>query len=204
MRVFVLTTGRAGSVTFSEACRHASNYSVGHETRIGAIRDRLEYPDNHIEVDNRLAWFLGSLSKRYPDAFYVHLTRGDKDVVRSYSRRHHEPDAGRPSIRTAIATTRRVRRIPTSIVSGFLHGVLFRMEPWTPEDLEEGSALMVHTINDNISEFLRDKPHINVALESATTHFSEFWRRIGASGNLDRALAEFSTRHNESQPSTTS
>ncbi len=45
MNVFVLTTGRSGSLTFAEACRHISNYSSGHETRVGLIgAERLAYP----------------------------------------------------------------------------------------------------------------------------------------------------------------
>ena len=65
MNVFVLTTGRSGSLTFAEACRHITNFSCGHETRVGLIgAERLAYPDQHIEVDNRLAWFTGRLERR--------------------------------------------------------------------------------------------------------------------------------------------
>ena len=59
-RVFVLCTGRCGSTTFARAAAHATNFTAKHESRtykLGA--QRLAYPDNHIEVDNRLAWWRG-------------------------------------------------------------------------------------------------------------------------------------------------
>ena len=73
--VFVLCTGRCGSTTFVQACQHIENYTASHESKISLLGDqRLEYSQNHIEVDNRLSWFLGSLDKKYGDnAFYVHL-----------------------------------------------------------------------------------------------------------------------------------
>ena len=44
--------------------------------------ERLDYPDQHIESDNRLAWYAGRLEKRYgDDAFYVHLKRDRQRVV---------------------------------------------------------------------------------------------------------------------------
>lgn len=66
MRVFVLTTGRSGSMTFHRAATYATNHTVGHETNAGRVGpERFAYPDNHIEADNRLAWFLGELDHRY-------------------------------------------------------------------------------------------------------------------------------------------
>ena len=64
MNVFVLNTGRCGSVTFIEACRHIHHYSAAHESRATYIGEqRLAYAANHIEADNRLCWFLGRLDK---------------------------------------------------------------------------------------------------------------------------------------------
>jgi hypothetical protein len=64
VNVFVLNTGRCGSVTFIEACRHIRNYSAAHESRATLIGEqRLAYAANHIETDNRLCWFLGRLDK---------------------------------------------------------------------------------------------------------------------------------------------
>ena len=37
MNVFVLNTGRCGSTTFIEACRHITNYSAAHESKTGRL-----------------------------------------------------------------------------------------------------------------------------------------------------------------------
>ena len=85
MNVFVLSTGRCGSTTFIKACSHITNYSSAHEslsTRTG--KQRLNYPENHIEADNRLSWLLGRLDNTYgDDAFYVHLNRNIEDTIAS-------------------------------------------------------------------------------------------------------------------------
>ncbi len=88
MNIFVLTTGRTGSKTFARACRHIEGFSVGHESRARiADGSRLTYPDKHIEVDPRLAFFLGDLDRLYPDAHYVHLVRDEEATARSFVRR---------------------------------------------------------------------------------------------------------------------
>ena len=88
--VFVLCTGRCGSVSFAKACGHFSNYTAGHESNRYPGSVRLVYPEAHIEVDNRLAWLLGGLDERYgDDAFYVHLVRNEEQVAASYDRRWH-------------------------------------------------------------------------------------------------------------------
>ncbi|MEA3462113.1 MAG: hypothetical protein U9R49_09555, partial [Bacteroidota bacterium] len=89
MRVFILCTGRSGSLAFSRACKAINNYTSDHEgraRRLGA--DRFAYPDQHIEADSRLVWFLGALDRDFGnDAFYVHLIRDKKKVVASYNRK---------------------------------------------------------------------------------------------------------------------
>ena len=83
MNVFVLCTGRCGSTTFSKAASHMTNITAGHETRCSLIGNlRLAYPPSHIEVDNRLSWFLGRLDCTYgKNACYVHLQRDLLDSV---------------------------------------------------------------------------------------------------------------------------
>ena len=89
MNIFILNTGRCGSSTFIKACKHIKNYSAGHETRLtNTGAERLAYPENHIEADNRLSWFLGRLDKKYGDtAFYVHLRRNSNDTAISFAKR---------------------------------------------------------------------------------------------------------------------
>ncbi|WJI25223.1 hypothetical protein RHP47_05945 [Thermosynechococcus sp. QKsg1] len=50
MNVFVLCTGRCGSVTFAKACTFITNFSSAHESRTFLLGEaRLAYPDRHIE-----------------------------------------------------------------------------------------------------------------------------------------------------------
>ena len=87
MNVFVLCTGRCGSHTFIESCNHISNYTAGHETRSRFLgKERLNFALNHIEADNRLAWFLGRLDTTYREnVFYVHLSRNKNQTIKSFS-----------------------------------------------------------------------------------------------------------------------
>jgi hypothetical protein len=173
MNVFVLTTGRSGSLTFAEACRHITNYSSGHETRVGLIGpDRLAYPDQHIEVDDRLAWLLGRLEDAYGDrAFYVHLVRDAQAAAASRSRRWNKP-----------------------LMRAYRNGILWDVSPALSRmDLAQD---LNHTVNRNIELFLRDKSRtMRIDIESATRTFPELWSRIGAEGDLDSALAELGTYH---------
>src|SRR5262245_39334592 len=90
MNVFILNTGRCGSTTIIKACSYITNYTAAHESRTGLVGpDRLDYPPNHIEADNRLSWFLGRLERTYGnDAFYVHLKRQDAATARSFAQRY--------------------------------------------------------------------------------------------------------------------
>lgn len=174
MRVFVLCTGRSGSTTFARACAHIKNYTSGHETRSAQYRNRIEYPDCHIEVDNRLAWMLGLLDARYgDDALYVHLRRSREAVARSYR--------GRASNARGI-------------VRAFSHGIIQadRCDGYT-----EPVNLMLDTMTANIEAFLKDKTRvINVDIESPHSGFNEMWDRAGAIGDRTAALAEFDQRYN--------
>lgn len=61
MNVFVLNTGRCGSMTFTKACSHIANYTSAHESRCGYLgKSRFDYPENDVEVDNRLSWVAGA------------------------------------------------------------------------------------------------------------------------------------------------
>jgi hypothetical protein len=88
MNVFILNTGRCGSTSIIEACRHITNYSASHESLSGELgAARFAFPDNHIEADNRLSWLLGRLDREYGDrATYSHVYRFSHGIMRAYSR----------------------------------------------------------------------------------------------------------------------
>jgi hypothetical protein len=179
MNVFVLCTGRCGSKTFIQACRYISNYSSAHESRTTLLgSERLRYPVNHIEADNRLSWLLGRLNKVYgDDAFYVHLTRDMKAVAASF-----------------------VKRYNFGIMNAYRgDGILMGLSP--DADPTAVATDYCDTVDSNIELFMKDKPRqMTFQLESAQRDFPAFCNSIGAEVDLPRALSEFCTRHNASVP----
>jgi hypothetical protein len=176
MNVFVLSTGRCGPTTFSRACSHIENYTSSHESRIGNLERRIQYPNNHIEVDNRLSFFLGRLENLYgDDAFYVHLRRDRDATAESFLRRY---DSG------IIAAYRR-RIVP-----------LMGDEPAPIEVCRH----YCDTINANIEGFLRDKSKcMEFWLETSEEDFQVFWEQIGTSGERSEAINEWSYHYNASK-----
>lgn len=165
-------------MTFARACGHATNYACGWESRAGKLRRRLCFPDRHIEVDNRLSWFLGELDEEHGDAaYYVHLKRHRSAVISSFQDRYG----------------------PATIMRAFSRGLLQRQAPWPRRYRRSLAAYYVDTVTSNIDLFLRGRPHqLTIHLETARAEhqFPEFWRQIGATGDLSRALAEFDVKHN--------
>jgi hypothetical protein len=186
VNVFVLCTGRCGSMTWAKACSHITNYTSAHESRCRALGGkRLAYPDNHIEVDMRLSWFLGRLERKYgKKALYVHLTRDTKEVAESF-----------------------VNRFQQGIMMAY-RGILCDTHPTacgvcplypTMADPLAVATDYVHNVNANIRAFLRGKPNrMGARLETIADDFRRFWEWIGAEGDLDAALEETQTHWNAS------
>jgi len=176
VNVFVLGTGRCGSVTFIRACSHISNYSAGHESRATLVgAQRLAYPDNHIEADNRLSWLLGRLGETYGErAFYVHLSRQVPATAASFA-----------------------RRSGFGIMQAYREGILMGGQP--QQSALDVALDYIETVEANIRLFLQDKPNsMKFTLENAAGDFREFWDRIGARGDYARASSEWSVCHNAS------
>lgn len=180
-QIFVLCTGRCGSTTFARAAGFASNYTAGHETRAHLLGEaRLAYPPRHIEADNRLSWFLGRLDAAWGDnAAYVHLTRDRDAVAQSLS-----------------------HRFGKGIMSAYSRGILQNAR----KNATDATTLAfcedyVDTVTANIRAFLRDKTHVmDFRLETAEADFQRFWSWIGAEGNYEKALAQWSIRRNATKP----
>lgn len=176
----MLGSGRCGTTTVARAFAHADNYTAGHETRAHEIHGRVDYPDGHIEVDNRLAWFLGPLDAAYgDDPVYVRLDRDRDATIRSYARRF---------------------RGPRSIVRAMARGILIpdddalAREP----DWPAVSALVIDTVYANVDLFLRDKSKVvDVTIDDDPADgFETAWTMLGCTGDLDAARAELDVRHN--------
>jgi len=176
MNVFILNSGRCGSTTFIKACQHITNYTAAHESLLNNTGpQRFNYPKNHIEADNRLSWLLGRLDNKYANnAFYVHLTRNIKNVSTSFS-----------------------KRIDFGILKAYEQGILMHEQHLLPaRDIAED---YMETVDSNINLFLKDKSKkIDVSVETAKKDFTEFWKRINAEGDLEKALEEWKTKHNAS------
>lgn len=177
MNVFVLCTGRCGSMTFARACGHFDNYTSAHESRCGRLGpERLAYPARHIEVDNRLSWLLGRLDAAFGDeAAYVHLVRDPAAVAASF-----------------------VERVDRGIMRAYRHdGILLGLAP--DADPLDVAADYVATVNANVALFLRNKSRrMTFRLEQAESDFPVFCQMIGATGDLAAARATFGTHHNAS------
>lgn len=183
MRVFILCTGRSGSTTIIEACKHISNYTCGHESLSNQLGyKRFNYPDNHIEADNRLSWFLGSLDEIYGnDAFYVHLIREKEDTIKSFNNRWE---------------------IKVSIIKAFRESILMIPDN---QKISEKDKLQIsddyyNTVNANIKFFLKDKNNkFIIKLENLKEDFNHFWHYIKAEGDLEAASLDCDIAYNKNQ-----
>jgi hypothetical protein len=154
-----------------------TSHTSGHETRIRLLGDdRLAYPDDHIEADNRLSWLLGRLQDRFGDeGYYVHLRRDEVETARSY-----------------------VARYRKGIMLAYRTAII--VQPKNADRLDVALDY-VRTVERNVAAFLRDKPHVmEVRLEHAKEDFRGFWEWIGAEGDLDAALAEWDVRYDATPP----
>ena len=182
MRVFVLGTGRCGTTTFIRACEHLHDFTSGHETRGRSIGDeRLDYPDQHIEADNRLSWMLGPLGERFDgtDVLYVHLRRRRGEVIDSFARRWDSPHR-------------------TNILKAFAHGIIMRPSDWPDDRVLDVCAYYVDVVTSNIEVFLRGRRAMEMWLHELPETFVDFVDAIGGTGDIDRACAELAVRHNAS------
>lgn len=181
MRVFILSTGRSGSKTFTKACEHINNYSCGHETLTRKIgNERVKYPINHIEADNRLVWNLGLIDKTFnDDVLYVHLKRNKQKIAKSLEKRFY-------------------RR--SSIIHTYCEGIkMIPPEKLTKEEKYKVCLEFIDTVYANIEcFFLNKKNAIIVNLEDIKKDFPIFWDRIGAKGDIETALKVFDTSYNAS------
>lgn len=185
MNVFILCTGRTGSVSFIKACQHLTNYTASHESKTHLnANERFDFPDFHIEADNRLSWDLGRLNKHFgQDAFYVHLTRNHSKIAKSYSRRVYYPN---------------------SIIKAYCDGIKKNpTEKLSKNDIQNYALDMVENIETSIQYFLKDKPHqMTIDIEEIESKFPVFWKKINGRGNLKSAQKTLLKNHNSSKSKT--
>jgi len=169
-------------MTFAAACQHLTSHTSAHESCTHLIGPaRFDFPANHIEIDNRLAWLLGRLDAHWGDrAAYVHLTRDPEEVAQSFTQRAHQ-----------------------GIIKGYRESVLARalnLSRDTP--LIDFCRDYVDTVTTNIQFFLRDKPHkLAMSLETLPADFDRFLEWSEAKGDTNAARAELAIAHNATHQS---
>lgn len=171
--IFVLSPGRSGSQTFAEACQHLTNYSAAHESLSSKLgNERFAFPENHIEVDNRLCWFFGEMEKRFDDneTLYINLQRDHSKTVDSFLHRL------------------RNSQYRSSIMSAFAHGIIMKSGDWKAEEELDLASFYVDTVQSNIEHFLRGRRHLVVSRDDGGESFAEFLKEISAEGDLEQAI----------------
>ncbi len=176
--IFILCAGRTASTTFTKACSYITNYTCAHESRVQHYNSsRVNYPANHIEIDNRLAWFTTQLEKKYKDnGYYLHLTRDPKAIAKSYLERWH---------------------LKESIVKAYGHGIL--MKPTIKKSERYQICLdYVEHVDETIKMFLSTKSNVKVIdIKNLQERFPEFFQWIGAEGDIDKCINEFDVYSNQ-------
>lgn len=181
--VFILCTGRSGSVSVAKACQHITNFTSGHETKAKLLgEDRFAFPNNHIEVDNRLIWDLGRLEKHYGDnAYFIYLKRESKKISKSFIKRTYYPN----SIFKAYCDG--VKKTPT--------------EKTNAKELKELSEDFVDNMTHSIEAFIKRQPRkLTIDIDHISTDFKRLWDFIGAEGDYQAAINTFNKKHNHSKP----
>ena len=175
--VFVLCTGRCGSTTFYKACSHIKNYTSGHESKISdPTMERFKFPKHHIEIDNRLSWFLPLLDvfNNENRTFYVHLVRNFELTVNSFMK----------------------RKGPKSHLDNFIRG--FCNQNDVNENRYQLAKRMVATIDMTINNYVHNKPHVrDFFIEAAKEQFPYFCEQINADVNIEKAIKEFDIKYNK-------
>lgn len=177
MRIFVTGTGRCGSVTFSRACRHITNYTCGHETHTNkpeaeGLRGDIanwDYPDDHIEISPQLVIGIPILRRRYPEARWVHLVRTDRDAcARSLYNR--------------------------SDMRAFAKYWFLNTDP----DEVAVAYAVYDTVKSLCEALLPDA--FTLELERAARQWPACWEFLGAEGDFQGSLRRWSTKYNAEQP----
>jgi hypothetical protein len=182
VNVFVLSTGRCGSQTFAKACAHLPGWTAGHESQAHLPWKARVYPDQHIEVDNRLSWFLGPLGERWGKAFYVHLIRDAQDTAESLAA-------------WSLPTPERPVASPVSILRAYSHGIVMRGTPNDREGYEQIARDYVDTVTANIRAFLRGREYMTVRTGDPDS-FGRFLDQLHVTDGREAAMAEWAVKHN--------
>jgi hypothetical protein len=159
--------------------------SQSHQTGL----DRIAFPDNHIEVDCRLSFYLGLLLQRYPDALYINAVRDPDAVALSYATRMS--DAQSP----VMFIARRLRSTP-SLSDAHAHHIVKGRWRLGADDRLRAMLDMVAAMNANIRAMASGSRYLEVDIDDPDDGFARAWELMGAEGDLPAALREVHVAHN--------
>ena len=168
MNIFVIGSGRCGTLTFSKSISHCTNYTVGHESHAGSV-DRLNYPENHIEVSSHLTLYWPMLRKRYPQCRFVWIQRVDD-----------------------VRCARSISKLQGGqIVRDFCN--VFHQQP-NPVLIE--GALDIYDMMNAQGEA---SGAFRIEMENAKAQWQRCWDFMGCEGDFELSLNEWDTRYNETR-----
>jgi len=194
MRVFVVGTGRCGSVTFHHACAHIVNYTSGHED-VFKKADKLDWPDQHIAVEPSIWPMIPLLRTHYPDLVLVHLIREDREAfVPSYR-----------SLDSAEFIGAQKYRLPPEkrpVGHENWEGAPPIIDVWAALRIgapinERERLTMINLFYDACNEAIRSfGPSLTVRLEKAKEDWPAFWELIGAEGDYAASRDTWNVKYN--------
>lgn len=190
-KVFVVGTGRCGTTSFYNACKHITNYSCSQEkfTRNPGYVKMI--PDNHIAIDNRLSFHLGSLLEYFGNRrfYFVWLRRNRKATAESFAKRFANPHG---------------------IMAAHYRSIMQRYKT-DPYKLDYKAKLeiandYIEMVDNNIKLFMtcvinnfnEDNFQV-IEIENIKLEFAEFWKNIEAKGAMNIAMREFDKLYNKSK-----
>jgi hypothetical protein len=175
--IFILCAGRSASTALAKALQPLSNYTAAHESRCGVSSDvKLDYPENHIEIDNRLIWFVDLLDEKYgSQAKYVYLHRDLSKIAMSYSERWH---------------------LSVSIVKAYGHGILMKDKIASAERLDVCMDY-ANVVDRKIRAFLKTKENsLIIDSDNLSSDFDKLLGFLDAQGDLNACKKILETKHN--------
>lgn len=172
MRVFVVGTGRCGTMSFAKACGHFTNFTAAHETQTAD----LSFPDQHIESSAPLQVCLFELVDKYPDAFFVHLWRMPDTCVPSLAR------CMKGDIMRAFSHTYH------QVLGDDLLIVAARYYRFANESI---NLFLKHNVSSD--------RQMKINMESAWDRWPVFIQKIGAEGDLAASRNSWKTKFNTAE-----
>ena len=93
MNIFIISPGRTATTHLARVFEGVSGFTSLHESRVEylGLEERVSYPRNHIEADNRLIWYLRFLERKYADRSCLVIVKRDRGkIVDSYAKRWYK------------------------------------------------------------------------------------------------------------------